>query len=135
MVARIMERMEHMDLKRVKVMECPEWECGGVLWQCDSVTQNVGDVRARLERNMIHDNECRLKTRGAQEWEKKNKNWFRFLLLREIWLTNLIRDMSKYSNIISKKKSITYIYTWNLKDILYFLDWSSLTQYKECPKY
>ena len=34
-------------------MECLEWECGGVLWQRDSVTRNVG---ARLEQNMVHDN-------------------------------------------------------------------------------
>ena len=51
----IMEQMEHMDLKRVKIMECPEWECGGVLWQCDSVTRNVGVVRAKSEQNMVHD--------------------------------------------------------------------------------
>ena len=55
MVARIMERLEHMDLKGVEIMECPEWECVGVLWQCDSVTRNVGDIRAKLERNMVHD--------------------------------------------------------------------------------
>ena len=52
---RIMERMEHMDLKRVKIMECLEWECGGVLWQRDSVTRNVGDVGAKSEQNMVHD--------------------------------------------------------------------------------
>ena len=52
---RIMERMEHMDLKRVKIMECPEWVCVGVLWQRDSVTRNVGDVGTKSERNMVHD--------------------------------------------------------------------------------
>ena len=36
-------------------MECPEWGCVGVLWQCDSVTRNVGDVGAKSERNMVHD--------------------------------------------------------------------------------
>ena len=55
MVARIMERMEHMDLKRVNIMECPEWECVGVLWQRDSVTRNVGDVGAKSEQNMVYD--------------------------------------------------------------------------------
>ena len=49
---RIMERMEHMDLKRVNIMECPKWECVGVLWQRDSVTRNIG---AKSERNMVHD--------------------------------------------------------------------------------
>ena len=51
---RIMERMEHMDLKGVKIMECPEWDCVGVLWQHDSVTRNVG---AKSEWNMVHDTE------------------------------------------------------------------------------
>ena len=57
---RIMERMEHMDLKRVNIMECPEWACVGVLWQRDSVTRNVGDVGAKSERNMVHDMWCAL---------------------------------------------------------------------------
>ena len=58
MVARIMERMEHMDFERVNIMECPEWGCVGVLWQHDSVTRNVGDVGAKSEWNMVHD-KCR----------------------------------------------------------------------------
>ena len=28
---RIMEHMEHMDLKRVNIMDCLEWGCVGVL--------------------------------------------------------------------------------------------------------
>ena len=51
-IERIMEWMEHMDLKGVKIMVCLEWEYGRVLWQRDSMTRNVG---AKSERNMVHD--------------------------------------------------------------------------------